>query len=111
MTSPISTFENYRRSGIHKARELYSPFPYKCLQAHRIIGTMTNKSITHRLRDPWDCVDTYVEAVIWLTNTDAGKIDPGIAVTTMGGKVFHHYINFKSEEDKLMFLLKFPEFA
>jgi hypothetical protein len=51
----------------------------------------------------------YLQAHKWLVENKNGFITDGETMTDSGGVVYYTCANFEHEEDKVMFILKFPE--
>lgn len=104
----VGTFKHYKKTGIRKAREIYSPFPYKCLRAYRING-IVELEIPQILCNPWENKELYVEAINWIIGSRVGEIDSSSTLTAGNGEIYHFVINFKTHEDRLAFCLRYPE--
>lgn len=112
--SPVSTVGKFIRtypagtSGFLK-RLTYAPYPYKTLQAYRQDDIFENKDvfILQELK-PVENWALLLESSNWLADTGCGRFDTRSYVIK-GSRIYRHRIVFKSENDRLAFMLKYPE--
>ena len=111
--NPVGTFKNYKKLKNFPAREFYSPILYTCLRAYRRMNNYDNLSMTnslhHLINAPWDNDEKYIEAVKWLEKTGSGKVHKSYGTCYINGFIYYNVFAFETVEDKLAFMLKFPE--
>lgn len=64
--------------------------------------------ITHIITEPWAHFDSYYQAYCWLKDNNCGKFNKDYVIDGFG-TIYNTTIEFNTMEDKIIFLLKFPE--
>lgn len=114
--TPVSTVKKFKQSYPRGKRGFirrltYAPFPFKTLQAYRMDGdpTYTSGPIYQELK-PLKITDWQLlrQSADWLIETGCGRFDTRSYVID-DGSVYRYRIEFKTDNDRLMYILKFPE--
>lgn len=110
MKTPVSSFRRFSDtySFKRKVRELYSPYPYKGIAAFRVNHVNKEYPFSLKLINLKDNQFPYLYAHKWLVENN-GILSDETLMTGSDGTICNVYARFKTEEDKVMFKLKFPE--
>lgn len=111
MKTPVPSYKRLSNlySSHKKARELYSPYPYKGVAAYRMRSVNEKYPFKVRLINLVENQLFYLRAHKWLVESKIGIISDEETMTASNGVVYYVYANFEREEDKIAFILKFPE--
>jgi hypothetical protein len=73
---------------------------------------ITKTQNTIHVHCPWAHDEVYGRAIVWMKDyydKNPIKIDPAYGISYINGKIYIHEFGFICDEDKLAFMLTFPE--